>query len=264
MARGHGGRAIALPCDVSDMTQVAAAVAEVEREWGGLDVVVVNAAAPMFGRFTDVSVEDFDRSVNVTFLGAVNTIRATLPLLERTHGTIVATGSLMAQVPLPTFASYAASKHALRGFMGSLRVELRSQRSPVRLAMLHPGSIDTPFWKHATSASGKLPRHPPEGYKPSVIADGLVALARDPRPEVTIGLEGKLIELLWRVFPAAGDVMLLAVDRYYMSGRKQAPALNMLWEGRGDGQEESGPMVSRPSLWAPIRWRLRAPVRLRR
>ncbi len=264
MAREHGGRALALPCDVSDATQVAAAVAQVESEWGGLDVVVPNAAAPMFGRFTDVSVEDFDRSVNVTFLGAVNTVRATLPLLERSHGTIVATGSLMTKVPLPTFASYAASKHALRGFLNSLRVELRSQRSPVRVAMLHPGSIDTPFWSHATSASGKLPRHPPEGYTSAVIAGGLVALARDPRPELTIGLEGRLIELLWRLFPAAGDLLLLFVDRYYMSGRKPAPPLNMLWEGRGEGDEDSGPMIGRPSLWAPIRLRLRSPVRLRR
>ena len=264
MVRGHGRRALVLPCDVSDAAQVAASVAELEREWGGVDVVVSNHAAPGFGDFKDVSVEDFDRTVQVTFLGAVNLIRCTLPLLERSRGTIVVTGSLMTKVPLPTFSSYASSKHALRGFLNSLRVELRAQRSPVRIAMLNPGAIDTPFWKHATSATGKLPRHPPEGYTASVMGDGLVELAKWPRPEVTIGLEGKLIERLWTTWPAAGDVLLRFVHFYYLSGRKPAPLLNALWEGRGSGNEESGPMIGRPSLWAPIRWRLRAPLRLRR
>ncbi len=264
LVRDRGGRAVVLPCDVSEQAQVDAAFAQAERELGGLDAVVVNHAAPVFGPFTEVAQEDFDRCVQVTFLGSVNVVRAALPRLERTHGVLVATGSLMGRVPLPTFSSYAASKHALRGFLNSLRVELRAQGSPVRIAILNPGAIDTPFWRHASSATGKQPRLPPEGYQPSVIARGLVEMAQRPRAEVTIGAEGKAIELLWRSVRPAGDLLLRFVHRWYMSGRNEAPNPNALWQPRGEGWEETGPMLGRPSLTAPLRWRLRAPRLLRR
>jgi NAD(P)-dependent dehydrogenase (short-subunit alcohol dehydrogenase family) len=264
VVRARGRRAVVLPCDVTDQAAVDDAVARAERELGGLDVVVANQAAPVFGPFTAVPKRDFDRCVEVTFLGTANLARAALPALERSRGVFVATGSLMTRVPLPTFSAYAASKHALRGFLNSLRVELRAQGSAVRIAILNPGSIDTPFWRHATSVTGRQPRLPPEGYTPYVIAKGLVELARAPRAEVTIGAEGKAIELLWRLCRPAGDLALLAVHHWYMSGRKPAPQPNALWEPRGEGWEETGPMLGRPSLTTPLRWRLRAPRLLRR
>ena len=264
IVRGRGRRAVMLPCDVSDQDAVDAAVAQAERELGGIDAVVANHAAPVFGPFADVPKRDFDRCIDVTFLGTVNLLRASLPALERSRGVFVATGSLMTKVPLPTFSSYAAAKHGLRGFLNSVRVELRAQGSPVRIAMLHPGSIDTPFWRNATSVTGKQPRLPPEGYQPYVMAKGLVELAERPRAEVTIGAEGKLIELLWRWFRPGGDLVLRAVHHWYMSGRKPASRANALWEPRGEGWEETGPMIGRPSLTAPLRWKLRAPKLLRR
>jgi NAD(P)-dependent dehydrogenase (short-subunit alcohol dehydrogenase family) len=264
VVRGRGRRAVVLPCDVSDQDAVDAAVAAAERGLGGIDVVVANHAAPVFGPFDRVSKRDFDRCIDVTFLGTVNLARAALPALERSHGVFVATGSINGRIPLPTFSSYSAAKHALRGFMNSLRIELRAQGSPVRVALLAPGAIDTPFWRHATSATGKQPRLPPEGYQPYVIAKGLVELAHNPRPEVTIGAEGKAIELWWRLFRPGGDLLLRAVHHWYLSGRKPAPEPNALWEPRGEGWEETGPMIGRPSLTAPLRWKLRAPRLLRR
>lgn len=264
VVRGRGRRAVVLPCDVSDQAAVDEAVAAAERELGGIDVVVTNHAAPVFGPFDRVAQRDFDRCIAVTFLGTVNVVRAALPALERSHGVLVATGSIMTKVPLPTFSSYAAAKHALRGFLNSLRIELRAQGSPVRVAILNPGAVDTPFWRHATSATGRQPRLPPEGYQPSVIARGLVELASNPRAEVTIGAEGKAIELLWRCFRPGGDLLLRAVHHWYTSGRRPAPEPNALWEPRGEGWEETGPMIGRPSLTAPLRWRLRAPRLLRR
>jgi NAD(P)-dependent dehydrogenase (short-subunit alcohol dehydrogenase family) len=264
VVRDHGRRAVALPADVAEQAQVDDAVTRAEAELGGIDVVVSNHAAPVFGPFTEVPQADFDRTVQVTFLGAVNVIRAALPALERSHGVLVVTGSLMTKVPLPTFSSYAASKHALRGFVNTLRIELRAERSPVRVAVLNPGAIDTPFWRHASSATGRQPRLPPEGYRPSVVARGLVELAARPRAEVTIGAEGKAIELLWRLLRPAGDLLLLGVHRWYLSGRKPASEPSSLWQPRGEGWQETGPMLGRPSLTAPLRWRLRAPRPLRR
>src|SRR3954447_5833271 len=152
--RRRGVRALVLPADVTDRQAVADAVARCERELGGLDALVSNAAAMVFGRFEQVRPEDFDRTIDVTFIGAVNVIRSALPALARADGTIVAVGSTMTTVPLPTFSSYAAAKHALRGFVGSLRLELRAAGQPVTVSLVNPGPIDSPLWDHTTTATG--------------------------------------------------------------------------------------------------------------
>lgn len=251
--RGHGARALVLPADITDQDAVDAAVATVEREWGALDVAVSNAAAMAFGPFERVPKRDFDRTVEVTFLGAVNLVRAALPALERSAGVLVVTGSINALAPLPSFAAYAASKHALRSFVRSLRIELRSRRSRVRVAMANPGAIDTPVWRSVTSATGRLPRRPPQGYRADVVAAALVELARRPRAEIVVGGEAKLWSIIWRVKPI-DELVLGLVHRYYNSGR--APAReNPLWDPSGDGRPD-GPIIGRPSLLAPLRARL--------
>ena len=253
VVRGHGARALVLPVDVTDQAAMHDAVATVEREWGGLDVAVSNAAAMAFGPFEQVPKEDFDRTVEVTFLGAVNLVRAVLPALERTGGVLVITGSINAFAPLPGFAAYAASKHALRSFIRSLRIELRARRSTVKVAIVNPGAIDTPVWRSVTSATGRLPRTPPQGYSAAAIADALVAVAQWPRKEMVIGMEAKFWQTIWRVRPF-DDLILGLVFRWYLSGRKQARE-NPLWEPSGDGSE-GGPIIGRRSLWGPIRVRL--------
>jgi NAD(P)-dependent dehydrogenase (short-subunit alcohol dehydrogenase family) len=251
--RGHGAHALVVPADLTDRDAVDAAVAQVVDAWGGVDVVVSNAAAMAYGPFQRVPGRDFDRTVGVTFLGAVNLVRACLPALERSAGVVVVTGSINALTPLPSFAAYAASKAALRSFLRSLRIELRAQRSPVRIALVHPGAIDTPVWRTVTSATGRLPRTPPEGYRADAIAAALVAMARRPRAEVIVGGEAKLWSILWRLKPL-DEVVLGLVHRWYQSGRRPARE-NPLWDPSGDGSP-TGPLLARPSLWAPIRMRL--------
>ena len=251
--RQHGRRALVVPADLTDQDAVQHAVDRVEQEWGGLDVAVSNAAAMAYGPFKDIPKASFDRTIDVSFGGAVNFIRATLPLLERSGGVLAVTGSINGLAPLPAFSAYSAAKHALRGFVRSLRIELRAQHSKVRVALVNPGAVDTPIWKAITTVTGRQPRTPPEGYNAEVIADTLVAVARSPRAEMTVGLEGFVFSVLWRL-PVVQDVVLGLVYRYYMSGRAPAVA-DPLWKATGDGTPQ-GPLIGRPSLWAPVRRRL--------
>src|SRR3954470_12144895 len=140
-ARADGVRAHVVVADLGSREAAERAVAESLAALGGLDILVWNAASMVFGRFSEVSADDFDRTMAVTFGGAVDTVRAALPHLEESGGTITVTGSIMAKVPLHGFASYAAAKHALRGFVGSLRVELMERGSPVTISMVHPGAV---------------------------------------------------------------------------------------------------------------------------
>jgi NAD(P)-dependent dehydrogenase (short-subunit alcohol dehydrogenase family) len=92
-ARQHGVVAHVIPADIADAAAIEAAVARAESQLGGLDVVVPIAGAGAYGRFTETSREGFERTVAVTRFGTVNTIRAALPALEGTGGTLVVTGS---------------------------------------------------------------------------------------------------------------------------------------------------------------------------
>jgi NAD(P)-dependent dehydrogenase (short-subunit alcohol dehydrogenase family) len=253
--RAHGAAAHVVVCDLGEREQVVRAVDGAAAAMGGLDVLVPNAASMVFGRFADVAPEDFDRTIAVTFTGAVDVVRAALPHLERDGGgAIVATGSLMARVPLPTFGSYVSAKHALRGFLNTLRIELADAGVPVTVSMVHPGPVDTPLWHRVSSATGRAPRNPPDRYAPQVMAHALVACAQRPRREVSLGLEARLMELAFAYAPRLADAVVARVGRYYDRGREPAAEPGGLWQGQGAG-ECSGGLHGRPSLWAALRLR---------
>jgi NAD(P)-dependent dehydrogenase (short-subunit alcohol dehydrogenase family) len=249
-ARAHGVPAHAIAVDVADRAAVEAAVARAIDLLGGLDAVVTNAGAVVFGHFLEVDPDDFDRTVEVTFTGAVNVIRAALPALRASCGTIVAVSSMMAQLPLPAFSSYTAAKHALRGFLNTVQVEEREQRTGVRVAMVSPGPLDTPIYGRATSATGRSPAKLFDAYDADEIAKTLVRALLRPRNDRIVGGESKLMTALYRVARPLGEVALVFVDRWYRIGGEPAGAPGSLWSAndharKGDGHpaRRSGDVV---------------------
>jgi short subunit dehydrogenase len=195
--------------------------------------------------------DDFDRTVAVTFGGAVNVIRAALPHLRASHGLVVATGSLMARVPLPTWSSYSASKHALRGFLNSLALEEREQRTGVRVAMVHPGPIDTPLFAQSSSATGLRPRVAPDAYAAEIVAKALVEVTVRPRREVMLGGETRLLDLAFATVRPVAEAVMMGVDRWYRNGEEPALRPGSLWTAPLRPQA-SGGIPARDSLLAPL------------
>src|SRR5215207_321080 len=212
VAREHDVQAHVFPVDLADRDATSHAVAAAAEVLGGLDVVVSNAGAVSFGHFLEVDADDFDRTLAVTFTGAVNLIRAALPELRASHGVIVATSSIMATMPLPAFSSYAAAKHALRGFLNTLQIEEREQQTGVRVAMVSPGPIDTPIYERASSGTGRRPAILPDAYSPETVAAALVEATLAPRHEHVVGGVSKLVDLLYRHVRPVGEPVLLLVD----------------------------------------------------
>ena len=240
-----------ITADLADRDAAQAAVREAEQVLGGLDVVVSNAAAAVFGHVLEVHPDDFDRTVDVTFTGAVDVIREALPHLRESRGIIVATGSLMSRVPLPTWSSYSASKHALRGFLNSLRIEEREQRTGVRVTMVHPGPIDTPLFAHASSGTGHKPHVAPDAYRPELVAQALVEVTVRPRPEVVLGGESRLIDVAFAIARPIAETVMLGIDRWYRIGSEPAVRPGALWQAPAATQL-SGGIPSRDSLLAPL------------
>jgi NAD(P)-dependent dehydrogenase (short-subunit alcohol dehydrogenase family) len=240
VAREHGVKAHVVPADLAAREEADAAVAKAVDALGGLDVVVSNAGAVAFGHFLDVDPDDFDRAVDVTFTGAVNLIRAALPELRASRGVIVATSSIMATMPLPSFSSYTAAKHALRGFLSALKIEEREQRTGVSVAMVSPGPVDTPIYSRATSATGRQPALLPDAYHPDVMAEAIAEAAIRPRHERIVGLESKLAAGLYRHARPAGELLLVAVDRWFRTGAEPATRPGALWEPLGSARLSGG------------------------
>lgn len=251
VAERHAPDALALSVDLTDRGATERALERVCDELGGLDVVITNHAAAVFGHLLEVHADDFQRTIDVTFGGAVNVIRAALPELRRSRGAIVATGSVSTRVPLPTWSSYAAAKHALRGFLNSLRIEEREQRTGVSVSMLHPGPIDTPLWAQSSSATGLRPRVPPDAHSAETIAKALVELVVKPRNEVVLGGGTRLLDMTFAVARPLAEAVLLMIDRWYHSGDEEAPAPGSLWQAVTVPQT-SGGIPSRASILAPL------------
>ena len=251
-ARALGVRAYVVPADLGTRAECERAVADAVAALGGLDLLVWNAASMVFGHFADVAPDDFDRTIDVTFLAAVNTVRAALPHLEAAGGDIVATGSLMTRVPLPTFGSYAAAKHALRGFLSSLRIELKEAGSAVSVSIVHPGAVDTPLWEHVSSATGvrRATRRTPTRRRSSPRRSWRAPSSRGRRSPWASRVARWRCSTRRRDPSRTGSSRL--VDRFYSSGKDPAREPGGLWQGQGEGRAGGG-HHGRPSLWAALR-----------
>ena len=212
-----------LSADLGDHAAAEHAVGEAARLLGGIDVLVLNAAEAAYGPFRDTPAEDFESTVSSTFGSAVNTIRAALPHLDRSSGTIVANVSVLSRFPVPMFSAYVASKHGLRGFLGSLRIELEEDGSGIDVAMVHPGHVDTPFWSRVTSVTGRIPRLPPLAYDDERIARALVDAAADPSRERVVGVLAQLQVVTAAVAMPLVDRTGRLLARWLESGTARAP-----------------------------------------
>jgi short-subunit dehydrogenase len=196
-ARDLGGFVVVAPADVTDRDALTAAIDRGAAELGGLDAVVVNAGASAYGLFTEMPPEDVDETLNVTLNGAINTARAGLPHLERTGGTLVVTCSVAGKYGMPLLGTYSAAKHGVRGFFNSLRLELRATGSKVRVAQVHPGPVDTPFWVNVVPSRGMPPEIPSQlAVHPEKVATAIVRALEHPRPERVVGLAMKAVALV--------------------------------------------------------------------
>jgi short-subunit dehydrogenase len=253
----EGSRAVVVPADVGDRNELGAAVEQAAAALGGLDVVVVAAAAGAFGRFEEIPPEDFDRCVRISFGGAVDTIRAVLPHLERSSGRLVVIGSAVDSIALALLSPYVAAKSALDAFVESLRAELRAAGSEVSVSVVRPGAVDSPFWRHLTHPDGVTPPEIPPltSYKPDSVARAAVACATSRRPGITVGGSTLVLQAVNAVARPLTEGAMAVISRIARPRATADPAPDALWEPSGEGTVDGG-LSGRPSLYAAVRRRL--------
>lgn len=145
-----------LSLDVTSDASVEAAVAELIRREGRIDLLVNNAGfglAP--GGAEESSIGQAQSIFDTNFFGVVRMIRAVVPHMRRQgSGRIVNIGSVLGLIPMPYGALYAATKHALEGYSESLDHELRTRG--IRVSVVEPAYTSTSFDANLIEPDAKL------------------------------------------------------------------------------------------------------------
>ncbi|PYS77000.1 MAG: short-chain dehydrogenase [Acidobacteria bacterium] len=230
-----GGRALVLPLDVADHGAVEGAAEAVENQLGPIDVWVNNAMLSVFSPVKKMRPEEYRRVTEVTYLGVVHgTLAALKRMLPRDRGVIVQVGSALAYRGIPLQSAYCGAKHAVQGFMDSLRSELLHDESRVRVTMVQLPALNTPQFSWVKSRLPREPQPVPPIFQPEVAARAIYWAAHEDRRELYVG------------WPTVKAVV----------GNKAAPGLADWYLARMgyDAQQTCEPVSPerRDNLWEPV------------
>ncbi|RRO14187.1 SDR family oxidoreductase [Saccharopolyspora rhizosphaerae] len=161
--------------DLANRREAEQAVREVADTAGGLDGVFTAAGVDSCGSLGSVPAEDWERVVEVNLLGTAAVVRAALPYLERSRGTVVTCSSTLGLKGVPDATAYCASKFGVVGFSRALAAELSGR---VGVTTLVPGGMWTSFF------DGRPEQYrPPQDAKlnrPEHVAEAVLFALRQP------------------------------------------------------------------------------------
>lgn len=190
-----GGRAEVFCVDVADFNAVCSCVKGLEKEYGVISTLVLNAGISLTKQINDTTPEDWDRVFNVNVKGAYNLVKATLDgMISQKFGRIVTVSSVWGEVGASCEVAYSASKAALIGFTKALAKELAP--SNITVNCVTPGVIDTEMnacytLEERTALEGEIPAG--RYGTPEEVADAIYFLAAEGNGYVTgevLGVNG--------------------------------------------------------------------------
>jgi short chain dehydrogenase len=169
-------------------------------------VWVNNAMTTVFAPTSDIRPADFQRALEVTFLGQVWGTQAALTRMRpRDRGNIVNVGSALAFVGIPLQGAYCSSKFACRGFFESTRAELLYEGSHVRLSMVHLPAVNTPQFDWCETTLDQHPQPVAPIYQPELPARWILQAALDGRRSKTLGSWNKMLVITDTLLPGFGN-----------------------------------------------------------
>lgn len=149
----RGGKATAIVTDVSEQAECAELIRRTVENYQRIDVLVNNAGITMWANFEDVrDISFYEQIMRVNYLGSVYCTYYALPFLKKTKGQIIGISSLAGKNGVPKRSGYAASKHAMVGFLDTLRIEL--EEHGISVAIIYPDFVATESHKKAFGANG--------------------------------------------------------------------------------------------------------------
>jgi len=153
--RSMGRRALVLKADVAEQDQVETMVERTVEEWGGVDILVHNAALHRGGRVQKIGLEDWDLVIHTTLRGAYNCCRSVVPLMvKREWGRIITFSSNAGVHGHAGDTAYGSAKAGLIGFTKSLAKEVAKRGITVNVVV--PGFLKTDMTAPLFNTEDKL------------------------------------------------------------------------------------------------------------
>ena len=202
-----------IPCDVTDRSAVERAVADVERQFGGIDVLVNNAGTISVGPMELMNLGDYDEAMKIHFWGPLHTTLAVLPgMRRRGEGRIVNISSIGGKVAVPHLLPYCASKFALTGLSEGLRTELKKDNifvTTVCPGLMRTGSPPNAFFKGQHKIEYALftlsDSTPLTSMNAARAARRIVTACQRGESEVILSIQAKLAAKFHGVFPGVSS-----------------------------------------------------------
>jgi short-subunit dehydrogenase len=216
--RQRGGRAAAVAADVTNEREVMQIARAAILEFGGIDTWINNAGIGMYGRLVDQPIVNKRHLFDINFWGVVHGCKVAVEHMRATGGTIINVGSEVSDRAVPLLGIYSASKQAVRAYNDSLRMELEHDGIPIRLSLVKPVPIDTPFPQHAAKYMDREPKHVPPVYQPEEVAHAILKCAERPVREITVGGGPRLQLAMAALAPRLTDLMM---ERQVFDGMKR-------------------------------------------
>lgn len=184
----------ALELDLTDPGFQDAVRSAVERRGGSLDLLVHNAGIVVTGAIEDRTPEASRREQMINLQAPILLTEALYPALRRSGGLVVGVGSAGAVYPMAESPGYSASKAGLRSYLLALAVTAR--HTGVRVAMVHPGSVDTPMLRREAADGGSLLNFLSEPLTPDFVAQVVEANVDRVRLETFLPRSDRFLTLL--------------------------------------------------------------------
>jgi NADP-dependent 3-hydroxy acid dehydrogenase YdfG len=174
--RSAGGEALVLAGDQARLETNAEFFRKIRSQWGGIDVLVNSAGVRGGTSLLETTLPEMQAAMNLNVFAALACMReAVADMHDKTDAAIINLSSTVGHRVLPGVpAIYAATKHALRLVTDGFRAELAAAKSPIKVSLISPGLVDTPWHQHPGGILAKHGRYPHE----PLAADDIVEAVR--------------------------------------------------------------------------------------
>jgi len=224
---GNRERVLIAPLDVTDAAGFDKVLKDAAERFGSIDILINNAGFHARGTVESVEPEDLGRMVDVNLKAPILLTRMALPYLRSSKlPAVINVASLAGRAPIPGSATYSATKFGLRAFGFALAEELRG--SPVRIACVSPGPVDTGFIMDDIDTVTDLTFSQPLSTAEEV-ASVIVELVFNRKPEQSMPAFSGLLTTASYLFPAAGRALRPMLER---KGKKVKARLKQEQQGR--------------------------------
>jgi len=179
--------------------------------FGRIDVLINNAGISMRANFEELDLKVIKELMDTNFYGTVYCTKFALPHLLKHKGTVVGISSISGLVPLPGRTGYAASKHAMDGFLNTLRLE--NKRKGLNVMIVHPGFTNSNIRLTALNKDGnpqaESPRDEGKMMSSSRVAEIIAKAVFKRERDLILTPQGRMVVWLRKNFPGVADRILL-------------------------------------------------------